>query len=91
MAKKKLSKTEEITEAADKVVAFWMDYRKFFRKAFVTQAITAEEEQGFLKTKSEVTRMQRVLHQRLARPPIRELAGGSIRERGQAAGSDDGE
>lgn len=65
MATKKPSKTEMLIESADQVSALWMDFRKCLQKAFSNQEVTHAEEQHFLEVKSNLSRLQRVLSQRL--------------------------
>lgn len=62
---KTLNKNEETVEVAKQVAALWMDFRNNFRRAFSSQEITAEEERSFLEVKSHLSRLQRVLTQRL--------------------------
>jgi hypothetical protein len=63
--KKKPSKTDELVSAAENVVSLWVEFRKCFRRAFGSHEITSEEEQHFLEIKSNLSRLQRVLAQRL--------------------------
>lgn len=62
---KKPSKNEELVEITKQVAALWMDFRNNFRRAFSSQEITPEEERGFLDVKSHLSRLQRILTQRL--------------------------
>jgi len=63
--KKKPTKTEELVSAAENVVSLWVEFRKCFRRAFGSHEITPQEEQHFLEIKSNLSRLQRVLAQRL--------------------------
>jgi hypothetical protein len=61
----KPSKNEELVEVAKQVAALWMDFRNNLRKAFSSQEIAPEEDRHFLDVKSHLSRLQRVLSQRL--------------------------
>ncbi len=62
---KKPTQADEILDAAEHVVGLWMEFRKFFRKAFTSDPITQAEEQTFLRIKSDMSRYQRILGQRV--------------------------
>lgn len=62
---KKPTKFDDATEAANSVSALWMEFRKHLRKSFSSQEIQPEEEQRFLEVKSELSRLQRILAQKL--------------------------
>ena len=62
---KKLTQNEELVDVAKQVASLWMDFRANFRRAFSAQEITAEEERHFLDVKSQLSRSQRILSQRL--------------------------
>jgi hypothetical protein len=63
--KKKPTKTEELVSSAENVISLWVEFRKCFRRAFGSHEITPQEEQHFLEIKSNLSRLQRVLAQRL--------------------------
>jgi len=62
---KKASKYDELLAAANGVSALWMEFRKHLRKSFGAQEIQMAEEQRFLEVKSELSRLQRFLAQKL--------------------------
>ncbi len=63
--RKKPTKTEELVSAASKVASLWMDFRKGFQRALGAKEITNQDEQHFLEIKSHLSRLQRILAQRL--------------------------
>lgn len=63
--KKGVEQNQELFNAAKQTEANWLEYRKFMRRAFGRQPITQQDEQKFLDLKSNLTRLQRVLAQRL--------------------------
>lgn len=65
MASNKLSKQEQLVMTADKVSALWMDFRKSLQSGFLSREITPADEQHFLEIKSNLSRLQRLMSQRL--------------------------
>lgn len=66
MAKqKKISKTAALIDSAKQIGALWMEFRKCFQIACGNQPITSQNEQMFLQIKSDLSRTQRSLAQRL--------------------------
>ncbi len=63
--KKRKGKHDEILDAANQVVALWMEFRQLFRMGFTKNPIEDQHEKRFLQIKSELARSQRVLSQRL--------------------------
>lgn len=63
MAKK--SKTEELCEATDKVIAQWLEMRTTFRSSLDLEEVPADLEHQFLELKSQIARLQRFISQRL--------------------------
>lgn len=58
-------KNEELFKTGEKICTLWLDFRKHMRKAFSDQPLGMQEEQEFLDLKSQLTKLQRILTQRL--------------------------
>jgi len=63
--KQKITPEQQLLDTGMNLASHWLDFRKFFRKAFSNQPIAQDEEHHFLKIKSEITRIQRILAQNL--------------------------
>jgi len=59
------AKNDDLFATGEKICALWIDFRKYIRKSFSDQPVTMQEEQDFLELKSQLTRLQRLLGQRM--------------------------
>ncbi len=61
----KATKETVLFDTANEISSLWMEFRKYVRFAFSNKPVDREKEQEFLSLKSDLSRLQRILGQRL--------------------------